>query len=68
MKQRKIAQQIWVIEDFFTPEECHQYITMSENIGYTPATVNTEKGIKRVEEVRNNSRLVYEDFPLAENL
>ncbi|MDP4217032.1 MAG: 2OG-Fe(II) oxygenase [Bacteroidota bacterium] len=59
---------IFTIDGFWTQGECERFMARSEEIGYQPATVETEKGQKIVETVRNNNRILYEDLTLAENL
>lgn len=33
--------EIWLIENFFSPEQCEDLIKASEEIGYTTALINT---------------------------
>ncbi|MEM9676046.1 MAG: 2OG-Fe(II) oxygenase [Bacteroidota bacterium] len=40
----------------------------SENIGYEPALVNTERGQQRIEGVRNNQRVLLTDYSLAHEM
>lgn len=47
---------------------CEDFISKSEAIGYKPATIDTEKGQKVVEAVRNNNRVIYTDPLLANDL
>lgn len=62
------APEIWVIENFWTPEQCADVIAISEAKGYRAATINTESGTRLVEHVRNNTRVLYTDFTLAETI
>ncbi|MDJ1492602.1 2OG-Fe(II) oxygenase [Cytophagaceae bacterium DM2B3-1] len=68
MKYTNLTDKIFTIEDFLLPSECHTYITLSENLGYEPAKVTTEKGESVLEEVRNNNRTFYKSEDLAEIL
>jgi prolyl 4-hydroxylase len=68
MKKNIFANYIFTIDDFWTKQECEEFIKKSEGIGYEPATVNTEKGAVRVESIRNNNRVIYNDIDLANNL
>jgi prolyl 4-hydroxylase len=68
MKQKIISETIFTIDDFWSSEECDILISKSEKIGYEPATVNTEKGPRLIQEVRNNNRIIYKDFELAHQL
>lgn len=56
------------IEGFLSPEECEQYMQFSEAQQYEAATVETEKGSIRVEEVRNNDRVLYTNEKWAAEL
>jgi prolyl 4-hydroxylase len=68
MNLHKQAEGIFTIEGFWPKEECALFIEASEMIGYEPATVNTDTGVKRVEGSRNNERVIYEDKILAQKL
>ncbi len=68
MHRNTIKDNIFTIDQFWTDEECKEFITKSEAIGYEPATVETEKGQKIVETVRNNNRVIYSDSALAGKL
>lgn len=59
---------IFTIDNFWTQQECETFISKSEAIGYEPATIDTEKGQKVVETVRNNNRVIYTDTVLADKL
>ncbi|MBG9377696.1 2OG-Fe(II) oxygenase [Panacibacter sp. DH6] len=68
MQLNKLTDTIFTIDDFWTRQECEDFISKSEAIGYEPATVDTEKGQKIVEAVRNNYRVIYTDIVLADNI
>ncbi len=68
MKLNILSKNIFTIDNFITIEECDNFIIKSENIGYELATVETEKGHIVVEMVRNNNRVIYMDFQLADRL
>lgn len=57
-----------VINDFFNQAECHAFIEMSERHGYETAKIKTAFGEQESEEVRNNQRIVFDDFDLAKNI
>jgi hypothetical protein len=59
---------IFVIHDFLSLEECRQYIAMSEAKGYGDAPITTIGGPVMVKEVRNNERVMIDDVPLANSL
>jgi prolyl 4-hydroxylase len=68
MQLNNLTNNIFTIDDFWTQQECEDLISKSEAIGYEPATIETEKGQKVVEAVRNNNRVIYTDSFLANNL
>lgn len=68
MKKHTLTSNIFIVEDFLTPLNCDEFITKSEALGYEPATVETESGQKVVTAVRNNNRVLYKDFDLADVL
>ena len=68
MKVYEHTRSIFTIDNFWTKQECEDFITMSEAIGYTPATVTTEKGQKLITEVRNNNRVIFNDKQLADKI
>jgi predicted 2-oxoglutarate/Fe(II)-dependent dioxygenase YbiX len=68
MQLRVLTNDIFIIEDFWNLEECDDFIFKSEAIGYEPATIETEGGQKVVTSVRNNNRVIYKDYELADIL
>ncbi len=68
MNKNTLSNFIFTIDNFWTKQECDSYIAISESKGYEPATVDTEKGAIVVETVRNNNRVIFADFELAEKL
>jgi len=68
MQKRILTNNIFIVEDFWTSEECDKFIAESEVIGYEPATIETDRGQKVVEAVRNNNRVLYKNHELAETL
>jgi hypothetical protein len=65
---KSLGQHIYTIDNFLTEEECNHYIQLSEETGYDLATVETEKGPRVIDHVRNNHRVLYTNFQLAEDL
>ncbi|MGN6397604.1 MAG: prolyl hydroxylase family protein [Mucilaginibacter sp.] len=65
MKLQVLKENIFTIENFWTIQKCEHFITKSEDIGYRPATVKTERGQRLVPSVRNNNRVIYKDDMLA---
>lgn len=64
----KHTEHILEIDSFWTPKKCDEFIAKSELIGYESAMIQTENGQKLVESVRNNQRILFTDFELAENI
>lgn len=62
------ANDIFLIRNFWSVEKCDEFIAMSENNGYEAATVQTEIGPRIAEHIRNNNRVLYRDFALAQQL
>ena len=58
----EIADGIWVINNFLTPEECQEWIDFAENIGFGDAPINVGFGAEKiVSNVRNNERAMIDD-------
>jgi len=68
MQKHILADSIFTIEGFWTSQECDDFIAKSEIIGYEPATVETGGGQQVITAVRNNNRVIYKDYELAERL
>ncbi len=56
---------IWTIDNFLSVKECEDLIILSENLGYVEAEVSLNSGSKMLKSIRNNYRLLYQDFNLA---
>jgi hypothetical protein len=58
----EIAEGIWTVENFFSSEECKEYIEFAESIGFCDAPINTGFGKQEViDKVRNNERAMVDD-------
>lgn len=68
MNKQKVNNNIFIVEEFWTREECNNFIEKTEAIGYEAATIETANGAKVVESVRNNYRVIYKDNELANTL
>lgn len=66
MKIEVLHQDAFLIPHFLTPEECQHYIAMSEAMGYEEAevTIGVQKSAM-MKGIRNNYRLIFQDFDLA---
>jgi predicted 2-oxoglutarate/Fe(II)-dependent dioxygenase YbiX len=58
------GEDIFIIHDFLSPEECDELIARSEAIGYETAAVGGEL----IPQLRNNGRAFLEDAGLADDL
>ena len=68
MKPIKHTPHITTIGNFWTADTCDAFIRKSEAIGYEPAMVQTDRGQRRVESVRNNQRIIFTDKELADEI
>lgn len=59
---------IFVIQNFFTPEECKQHIDQAERIGFSEADISYASGAKMDRQIRNNSRARYTDQAQVEKI
>ena len=62
----KIGDGIDTIPDFLTPQECGEFVAMSERIGYEAATLATVDGAQLQPEIRNNNRVILDDKELVQ--
>ncbi|ELR20691.1 prolyl 4hydroxylase, alpha subunit [Acanthamoeba castellanii str. Neff] len=59
---RKVATPIegaFLLYDVLTPEECQQFIDLTEKMGYEEAMVDTHDGMVKMPERRNNERVLW---------
>ena len=56
---------VFTIQNLWSPVNCQQFIQKSEREGFEKALVNTVDGPVQMEEFRNNDRLFWEDEDLA---
>lgn len=64
----KNAPLILTFPDFLSPEACRAEIRRAEAIGFAPAPITTSRGFLMMPDVRNNTRVMVDDEPLAERL
>lgn len=67
-KKDLFRNQIFTIENFLSPVECAEYISLTESIGFADATITTSKGFELRPEVRNNQRIILDDKERAIHL
>lgn len=69
MEFQELAKDIFVVQDFISPEECQELIQFSETKGYEKATVNMGFEGQVVEEtIRNNERVIYDSEEFASKM
>lgn len=56
---------IYTVDDVLTPEECREFIYMTEKHGYDSAPITTRKGFVHAPEIRNNVRVMLDDHDRA---
>lgn len=56
------------ISDFVDAGFCAHVIDRASNIGYEPATITSENGVSIIPEIRNNDRVIFDDFDFANEL
>ncbi len=59
---------VFTIQNLWSPAACQAFIQKSEKEGFEKALVNTINGPVAMEEIRNNDRLFWEDENLAEQI
>jgi hypothetical protein len=64
-KQQPDGDQVFVIREYLTPEECTAFVAMSEDAGDEEATITTPSGFVMANDVRNNARLIVDNRSLA---
>ncbi len=67
-KKNLLGNEIFTLDHILTPEECAEYITFTENIGYTDAPINTMRGFQIRPDIRNNQRVILDVPERALNL
>jgi hypothetical protein len=56
-----VTDEVFTIAEFFTEQECDEWIALSESIGFEPASINTEMGPQRYSAIRNNDRVIFDN-------
>ena len=69
IRKETITADITLLHNFISKERCEQIIMLGEQQGFREAGVNVGMGRQRViKGVRNNSRIMFDDIPLADQL
>ncbi|CAF0841126.1 unnamed protein product [Rotaria sordida] len=56
----------FILLNVFTPEECQQWIKMTEERGYSPALINLGEQQVLMTDIRNNDRCMIDDVAMAQ--
>ncbi|HYX13308.1 MAG TPA: 2OG-Fe(II) oxygenase [Nostoc sp.] len=67
-KKNLLGNEIFTLDNILSPKECGEYITLTENIGYTDAPINTIRGFEIRPDIRNNQRVILDDQKQAFDL
>lgn len=59
---------LFVVHDFLSPEECDYYTTLSESVGFGDAPISTMSGPVMRKDIRNNDRVMIDDPYIAETI
>ena len=62
------GEQVFVIHDFLSPDECAEYVRVTEAAGYGAAPISTAGGFVMAPEVRNNERVMIDNPDWAAKL
>ena len=67
MRQEFLAERddLFVVHDFLAPEECDDYTTLSESVGFGDAPITTSGGPVMRKDIRNNDRVMIDDPRIA---
>ena len=58
----------FILLNVFTPEECQQWIEMTEERGYSPALINLGARQALMTDLRNNDRCMIDDVDMAKKI
>ena len=67
-KELIVGDEIFVIHDLLSPEECEQQVHRCESAGFEDAPVTTDKGALLLKDIRNNSRSMFDDASVTAEL
>lgn len=59
---------VWTVDGVLTAEECGRLIARIEEAGCAPAPITTGAGFVMRPDIRNNTRVIFDDAPLAHEL
>jgi len=67
-RQDLYDQDIFVVRQFLSPEECDRFIAQAESLDFQSAPISTAPGPLESKDVRDNDRVVLDDSDLAAEL
>lgn len=59
---------VFTVDDVLTPAECDAQVSRIAALGPVPATITTSRGFLLRPDIRNNTRVIFDDLPLAAEL
>jgi hypothetical protein len=59
---------LFLVHDFLSQDECDYYTTLSESVGFGGAPITTSAGPVMRKDIRNNDRVMIDDPRLAETM
>jgi predicted 2-oxoglutarate/Fe(II)-dependent dioxygenase YbiX len=62
------SEYIYTFDGILTPEECREYIAMTEAVGYEAAPISSGHGFAMRPDIRNNARVMLDDRSRARTL
>lgn len=70
MRKELLAERddLFVIHDFFSSDECDYYVTLTESAGYGDAPITTRSGPVMRKDIRNNDRVMIDDARIAQSV
>lgn len=66
--RRPTKEQLWTVDDFWSPAQCAAMIADAEARGFDEAPITTGRGAVMRKDIRNNERVMFEDRALAASL
>ena len=67
-KEQLLGDEVYLIHEFLSPEECDEFIAGAEAEGFGDAPITTAAGPVMFKEIRNNERVMIDDPELAASL
>ncbi|MFN6562641.1 MAG: prolyl hydroxylase family protein [Nostoc sp. ChiSLP01] len=68
IKKNLLNNEIFTLDNILLPQECAEYINLTESIGYTDAPIGTIRGFQMRPDIRNNERVIIDDRQRAFDL